>query len=84
MYRANPTLRVLLRLSERRQVEPDMVIAALKEAPQLVQQMRLGYVLVDRTTASAEVIAFAEGAFSLTLLAEDKGFVLYRTAFQEE
>jgi hypothetical protein len=80
-YRQSPTLRVLLRLSEQRPAGLEMINEALLEAPRFVRDTRIGYVLVDRERAPAELVAFAERALSLTLIAEDSGFALYQTAF---
>ena len=82
-YRSSPTPRVLLRLSEGRVVEPELLHAATTAAPQFVSDMRIGYVLVDRQRAPSGLLAFAARAFSLSLLRDEGGFALYGTLLRD-
>jgi hypothetical protein len=78
-YRRNRTLRVLLRLSEGTPVEPDLMDAALASAPDTLEKLQIGYVVIDTARAPAEVAAFAHHAFNLEFVAQDGGWELYRT-----
>ena len=46
-YRRNPTLRVLLRLSEGTPVEPELYERALSEADRNLRRLDIGYVVID-------------------------------------
>jgi hypothetical protein len=78
-YRRHPVLRVLMRLSEGRPLEPGMAETARQAAPELAQRTQLGYVVVDTTRASPELLEFAVAAFSLTSVDTTGEFHLYRT-----
>jgi hypothetical protein len=78
-YRRNPVIRVLLRLSEGRELEPGMEDDALAEASEFVHFSHLGYVVIDTGMCSPELIAFVKRAFPLEFVASDGPVELYRT-----
>jgi hypothetical protein len=78
-YRRDPTMRVLLRLSEGRALDPGMREKGLESAESTLGRIGLGYVVVDRLHASQELQDFARRAFHLTLVAEEGSLELYRT-----
>jgi hypothetical protein len=78
-YRRHPLVRVLLRLSEGRELEPGMEEAALAAAPQFVHASHLGYLVIDSGMCSPELIAFVKRAFPLQFVASDGPVELYRT-----
>jgi hypothetical protein len=78
-YRRDPTLHVLLRLSERRALDPGMLEKGLANADHTLTRTNIGYVVVDRLRAPKELQDFARQAFHLTLVAEEGTLELYRT-----
>ena len=80
-YRRHPVVRVLLRLSEARTLEPGMEEEALAAAPEFVQRMQLGYVVVDSGMCSPELVAFVKKAFPMRLLTVEGPWELYATPF---
>jgi hypothetical protein len=78
-YRRHPLIRVLLRLSEGRALEPGMEEEALAAAPEFVHRMQLGYVVLDTGMVSPELAAFARKAFPMSPVAVEGPFELYRT-----
>ena len=78
-YRRNLTLRVLLRLSEGTQVEPELYTSALEESERNLRRLQIGYVIVDPALCSPELVAFAQRAFQMTLVTKEGGLELYRT-----
>jgi hypothetical protein len=78
-YRRNPSLRVLLRLSEGTPVEPALYEQALQRADHNLHRLQVGYVVIDTSQCSPELIAFAHRAFQTTLVAKADGLELYRT-----
>jgi hypothetical protein len=78
-YRRHPLIRVLLRLSEGRELEPGMEEAALASAPEFVHSSHLGYVVIDTGMCSPELVAFAKRALPLAFVAADGPVELYRT-----
>jgi hypothetical protein len=80
-YRRHPLIRVLLRLSEGRPLEPGMEEDALAAAPEFVHRMQVGYVVVDTGMVSPELAAFARKAFPMSPVTVEGPFELYRTPF---
>jgi hypothetical protein len=78
-YRRNIVVRTLLRLSEGRPLDPGMEEEALRVAPEFVRRMHAAYVVIDTGLCSPGLISFAKRAFSLTPVAVDGTFELYRT-----
>ena len=78
-YRRHPVIRVLLRLSEGRALDPGMEEAALAAAPEFVHFSHLGYVVIDTGMCSPELISFVKRAFPLEFVAADGLVELYRT-----
>ena len=82
-YRRDKVLRVLLRLSEGRALDPGMKEAAVAAGPEFVQRMQMGYVLVDTGLCTPELTEFAKQAFSLVPVAAEAPYELYRTTLTE-
>jgi hypothetical protein len=80
-YRQHPVIRVLLRLSEGRALEPGMEEEAFAAAPRFVHRMQLGYVVLDSGMAPAALSAFVKKAFPLTPVTVEGPFELYKTPF---
>ena len=78
-YRRNVVVRVLLRLSEGTPVDPELMREAEAAAPQFIERMQLGFVVIDAGLCAPELIDFARRAFSLVPVAVDGTFELYRT-----
>jgi len=78
-YRRHPVVRVLLRLSEGRALEPGMEEEALAAAPEFVHRMQLGYVVLDTGMCSPELVAFVKKAFPMSRLTVEGPWELYRT-----
>jgi hypothetical protein len=80
-YRRHPLVRVLLRLSERRALDPGMEEAALAAAPEFAHRMQVGYVVLDTGVSSPALSAFVKKAFPLSPITVEGPFELYRTPF---
>jgi hypothetical protein len=75
-----PVLRVLMRLSEGQAAEPKLQARALQSAARDAERLRIGYVVVNRTQASDELLQFAQEAFTMQLVAKEDEWELYSTA----
>ena len=80
-YRRHPVVRVLLRLSEGRALDAGMEEEALSAAPEFVQRMELGYVVIDTGLCSPELVAFVKKAFPMSPMMVEGPWELYRTPF---
>jgi hypothetical protein len=78
-YRRNPTIRVLLRLSEGTPVEPELFEAALAGADPIMRRLHLGYVVIDLRRSAPELRDFAKRAFQLSFVSTDGSRELYHT-----
>jgi hypothetical protein len=78
-YRRFRVTRVLMDLSEGRFVSWRRREAAIDKAHELADTLGVGYVVVDTTSTSADLMEFARAAFDLTRVAADGQYVLYRT-----
>lgn len=78
-YRRFAVTRVLMRLSEGAEVSCRRKEVAIEQARALAPTLNIGYVVVDTTATSAELLDFARDAFGLTLVAADGDYALYRT-----
>ena len=72
-----PLLRVLMRLSEGRRVEPELRARALETAAAESDRLHIGYVVVNRGRVSDELTEFAREAFGMQLVASDGEWALY-------
>ena len=79
-FRKVPVLRVLLRLSEGREVDAEMKAGALETAAEQRRKLNVGYVVADRTRTSEELLAFVRQAFELRLVAAEGEWELYATS----
>ena len=82
-FRKIPILRVLMRLSEERDVDAATKAEALQTAAEQRERLRVGYVVVSRSRTSEQLLEFAKEAFGLRLLAVDGEWELYAAALQE-
>ncbi|HXW04115.1 MAG TPA: hypothetical protein VD833_02705 [Vicinamibacterales bacterium] len=78
-YGSNPVMRVLMRLSERGEVDPQTMDAALAESAAVVELLSIGWIVVDTHRATPELRDFAVHAFGLTPVLTDGGYELYNT-----
>ncbi len=78
-YRRNPTLRVLLRLSEGTPVDPELYEEGLRQADRNMRRLQVGYVVIDPRVCSPELVTFARRAFQTTLVTKEGSLELYRT-----
>jgi hypothetical protein len=78
-YRGNPTLRVLLRLSEGTPVEPQLFQQGYERSTRTMERLQIGYVVMDPRATSPELQDFAMRAFDLTFVSTDGTLNLYRT-----
>jgi hypothetical protein len=78
-YRGNSTLRVLMRLSEGTEVDPEMMARGARNADRTMQRLELGYVIIDLRRTSPALREFMLSAFPLTPLWSDQTYELYRT-----
>jgi hypothetical protein len=72
-----PVLRVLMRLSEGRMANAEMKSRALESAATDRERLGIGYVVVNRTRTSDELLEFARAAFDMRLMAVDREWELY-------
>jgi hypothetical protein len=80
--RQRPILYALMGLSEGRPV-PDAELGMLRVmAPLFIRRARLGYVVVDRTRASDDLVRFAIDTLGLEKVASSPGRDLYRPRLQ--
>ena len=77
--RGNPTLRVLLRMSEGTAVDPALLESGLQNAARTLRRLQIGYVVIDRARTKPELRQFAERAFALTPVMSEGSLDLYRT-----
>ena len=75
--RNTPVLDALARLSEERRLSPEQEGALLRLGPKLIEDRRIGFVLVDRSRASDELRRLAISAFRLELVESEFPFDLY-------
>lgn len=75
------TLDALITLSEGRPLSDDIVEELERRAASFVERAQVGYVVIDRTRASTELVRFALRAFRLELLDRHGPLELYRPHF---
>lgn len=76
-YRRSATLRALMKLSEGRALTADERRVAFARAGRAARRFRIGWVVIDRAHASAELAVFARDVFKLTLIESADGYDLY-------
>ena len=76
--RAFPVVRMLLQLSEGRQVNDHDIAAARRIAPAFIRNAHLGYVVIDTRAASQELRDLTIDILDLEKIAESDGRELYR------
>jgi hypothetical protein len=76
-YRRIRLFRLLFDLSERRPVDSVRMESAIEEAHLRRLGLQIGYVVVDTTRASPQLVEFAKSALDLQWVATDEGQQLY-------
>jgi hypothetical protein len=82
-YQRHPVFSVLISLSEKQPVDPERIQAALDRAPRTLRNLSIGYVVIDTSRVSPELVDFAREAFQLRPVAVDGELELYRTPVAE-
>jgi hypothetical protein len=72
-----PVLNALFALSEGRPLTPEQDAAARERADEFLRRSRLGYVVIDETRASPELMAFATDLLGLSLVSREGPMSLY-------
>ena len=75
---ARPTVDGLLTLSDGGLLSPAREAELLARAPGFIERARVGYVVIDHTRASPELVSFAQRAFALEAIAESWPYTLFR------
>jgi hypothetical protein len=83
-YRRIPLMSELLDLSEGRPIDPDRARAILAQPPAVRAALNIGWVVIDTTRATSDLVRFASEAFDLTLVSHDSHWRLYRVALDSE
>jgi hypothetical protein len=78
-YRRHPLFGVLLTLSEGSDVDQSRLAAAFERAPRTLKNLNIGYVIIDTSRTSPQLIGFAKDALQMTFVARDGALDLYRT-----
>ena len=76
-YREIRLFRLLFDLSESRPVAAERTEAAIEQAHADAVALKIGYVIVDTTRASPQLVAFARSALDLAPIATEQGKELY-------
>jgi hypothetical protein len=76
-YRRIRLFRVLFDLSEGRPVSPDRMETAIEWAHTEASSLQIGFVVVDISRASPQLVSFAKSALDLELVATEQGKELY-------
>ncbi len=76
--RRRPVLALLMALSEGRTASETDTAAAARRGPAFVEAARIGYVVVDRSRATPELVDVATGVLRLEKIGESRDRVLYR------
>jgi hypothetical protein len=76
-YQRVPMLDALMTLSEGQPLLPEQQQRAEATADRFLTRARLGYVVVERTRTSPQLLAFATRTLGLRKIAEDRGRELY-------
>jgi hypothetical protein len=76
--RRDPMVAALITLSEGHPLDPRLEGALVEQGPSFASRARVGFVVIDRTRASAALRTFAVRALRLELLERDGAFELYR------
>lgn len=78
-YRHRVVTAALIDLSEGRPLSDDRRAHAVRRAHEVLPQLNIGYVVVNRSRASGELIQFAHDAFDLEAVASEGERTLFRT-----
>lgn len=78
-YRRIRLMRVLLDLSAGEEVSPERIARATVTANDMLTSLNVGYVVVNTSRSSEQLIEFARKAFDVTYVASDGPLVLYKT-----
>jgi hypothetical protein len=77
-HRSHSFVNALLRLSERRAVDPGPPDVLRERARRFVERVNLGYVVVDTARTPATLFGYAREALDLEFIVESDGLALYR------
>jgi hypothetical protein len=75
-----PVLHALILLSQGETVPPELEEAATRRAATFASNARLGYVVIDHSRASKELVAFARRVLNLENIGAEDGRSLYRVS----
>jgi hypothetical protein len=78
--RSYPALDALIRLSEGKPLQPGAAELIMAHTPKFLTRAKIGYVVIDHTRASVELVDFAMRTLNLEELESEGPFVLYRPA----
>ena len=73
-----PIVNALLRLSEGGSLRPEELRDLARHVPSFLEQARLGYVVINRSRASTELVTAVTHLLLLTYVAADGPYELYR------
>jgi hypothetical protein len=76
-YRRYRLFRLLFDLSERRPVSAARMESSIEQVHAELPALKIGYVIVDTTRASEQLVAYAKSALDLEWVATDQGQALY-------
>lgn len=79
VYTRRRVTAALMQLSEGRHLSPERRAEVVRRARQILPELKIGYVVVNRSRASQELIDFAREAFDLEVVTEEGERTLYRT-----
>jgi hypothetical protein len=80
--RNQPIVNALLRLSEGGSLQPEELAALAPHVPSFLRRARLGYVVIDRSRASAELVTAVTSLLHLAYIEADGTYELYRPPLQ--
>ena len=78
-YTQRQVTAALIDLSEGRSLTPERRLAVVLRAHAVLPDLNIGYVVINRSAASAELIRFAQDAFDLEPVASEGPRTLFRT-----
>ena len=77
-YQRMPLMSVLLELSEGQPVDPARLDDAVARARARQKELNIGWIVVDSSRATPELLALCNRAFDMQLIATDGDWVIYR------
>jgi hypothetical protein len=77
-YQRMPLMSVLLELSEGQPVDPERLDEAVARARDRRKELNIGWIVVDSSRATPELLALCNRAFDMQRIATDGDWVIYR------